>query len=60
MISYVVHLTPQSSSQFVSGCLAEEERHHHRRGGEEIPAQVRDWPQGKHPAGDLGQDGRLG
>ena len=34
--------------------IAEEERHHNCSGGEEISAQVCDWPQGKHPAGNPG------
>lgn len=35
-------------------CVVEEECHHHCSGGEEVSAQICDWPQGKHPAGDTG------
>lgn len=40
--------------------LPAEKCHHHRGRGEEISAQVRDRPQGKHPAGDPGENWRLG
>lgn len=43
-----------------STTLSEKKCHNYCSGGKEISAQVCDWAQGQHPAGDSGQDWRLG
>lgn len=49
----MMHKSLISSTLFF---IAEEEFHHHRSGSEEVSAQVCDRSQGKHPAGDPGED----